>query len=133
VISSINSFVAPGRRADLQRVVGRRRAVVHLPLTSGSTSTTAPDVALRLAVADEADVIRRLADLDDAPVLEGQVLLALIDGQAVAALSLRDGRVVANPFLPTAETVALLRLRAEQLSGESPRRRLRGILSPRFA
>jgi hypothetical protein len=133
VISSINSFVAAGRRADLQRVVGRLSAVVHPPLMSDSTPTAAPVVALRLAFADEADVVRRLADLDDARVLEGQVLLALIDGEEVAALSLRDGRVIANPFLPTAETVALLRLRAEQLSGASPRRRLRSILRPRFA
>ena len=65
-------------------------------------------LALRVADADEAPVVRRLAALDDSPPLDGEVLLALVDGQAVAAVSLDDGRVVANPFLPTADTVTLL-------------------------
>jgi hypothetical protein len=67
-------------------------------------------------------VVRRLADLDDAPMLNGEILLALVDGQAIAALSLTDGRVVADPFLPTAEAVALLSLRASQLSATQARR-----------
>ena len=81
-------------------------------------------LALRVADADEAPVVRRLAALDDSPPLDGEVLLALVDGEAVAAVSLDDGRVVANPFLPTADTVTLLSLRASQLtrSSGSPRR-----------
>jgi hypothetical protein len=73
-------------------------------------------LALRVAGADEAPVVRRLAALDDSPPLDGEVLLALVDGEAVAAVSLDDGRVVANPFLPTADTVTLLSLRASQLT-----------------
>jgi hypothetical protein len=72
-------------------------------------------LALRVADADEAPVVRRLAALDDSPPLDGDVLLALVDGEAVAAVSLHDGRVVANPFRPTADTVTLLSLRASQL------------------
>jgi hypothetical protein len=83
-----------------------------IPMTPTHDST----VALRVAQADESAVVRRLADLDDSPPLDGQVLLALVDGEAVAAVSLRDGRVVANPFLPTADTVRLLNLRASQLA-----------------
>jgi hypothetical protein len=45
-----------------------------------------------------------------------------VDGHAVAALSLEDGRVVANPFVRTVEVVAVLRVRAEQLSVAPPRR-----------
>ena len=79
-------------------------------------------------------MVRRLAALDDAPVLEGQSLLALIDGEAVAALSLEDGRVVSNPFVRTEDAVALLNLRAEHLKGVSRRRRWwRPALRPRFA
>ena len=81
-------------------------------------------LALRVAQHEEAPVVRRLAALDDAPPLDGDVLLALVDGEAVAAVSLGDGRVVANPFLPTADTVRLLSLRAAQLAapGASVRR-----------
>ena len=79
-------------------------------------------IALRLACPDEAATLRRLAELDEAPAPEGEVLLALIDGDAVAALSLDDGRSVANPFVPTADALALLRLRAEHL-GRRPQSR----------
>lgn len=80
-------------------------------------------LALRLARDDDAPAVRRLAALDDAPPLHGRVLLALVDDVAVAATSLDDGRVVANPFLPTAETVSLLSMRASQLSEHPARRR----------
>jgi hypothetical protein len=79
---------------------------------------TTPDdytLAIRLARADEDPALRRLAELDDAPPLHGDVLIALVDGEAVAAASLSDGRAVANPFLPTADLVAMLSLRARQL------------------
>jgi hypothetical protein len=80
--------------------------------------TTSPDstLALRLAGPDDATAVRRLAALDDAPPLGGPVLLALLDGTAIAAMSLRDGRVAADPFRPTADVVRLLALRARQLT-----------------
>jgi hypothetical protein len=90
-------------------------------------------VELRPARPEEADVIRRLADLDDAPTLAGPVLLGLVDGHAVAALSLDDGRVVANPFVPTVEVVAVLRVRADQLSVAPRRRRLSRVARLRLA
>jgi hypothetical protein len=69
----------------------------------------------------------------DAPELEGQVLLALIDGVAVAALSLHDGRVAANPFLPTRDVVAVLRLRAGHVVAEQSGRRPRRLPRLRLA
>ena len=85
-----------------------------------SSDSVAPTVALRMAERDEAAMIRRLAALDDAPALEGPVLLALNDGEAVAAISMLDRRVVANPFLCTRDLVQLLRLRAEHIAGPGP-------------
>lgn len=97
--------------------------------------TPVPDstIALRVAHEDERDVIRRIAELDDARGLEGPVLLAIIDGDAAAAISLRDGRVIANPFVPTAEAVALLRLRASHLSETGMHPRFARTLRPRVA
>lgn len=94
-----------------------------------------PTVALRLAGDDEAHMVRRLAALDDAPPLEGPVLLALVDGEPVAALSLLDRRVVANPFVHTRELVELLRLRAGHISGPGagPHHRSRPALLRRAA
>jgi hypothetical protein len=74
-------------------------------------------VELRLATPDDAEVLRRLAALDEQRELEGAVLIAFVDSTAVAALSVKDGRSVADPFVLTRELVALLRLRAEHLTG----------------
>lgn len=132
--TSINALIAAEHNADLRRDSERRRSIVEPQPTRVTSQAQTAIVALRLAGPDEAQVVRRLASLDDAPALTGQVLLALVDGQAVAALSLSDGRVVANPFLPTEAAVGLLRLRAQHLSVKRPRRRrFRTILRPRFA
>lgn len=71
--------------------------------------------------ADEA-TLRRLAALDSARPLKGDALLAEVDGRAVAAIDLHDGRVVADPFVPTAEVVELLRVRAQRARAERRRR-----------
>lgn len=96
--------------------------------------TNKPSLALRVAQDEDADVVRRLAALDDSRLLCGEVLLAILDGEAVAALSLTEGRVVANPFVRTADAVALLELRAAQLSAGATRarRRLRVVPNPRY-
>jgi hypothetical protein len=111
--------------ADLARAAARHHETPSRPLWRSG-----PAVELRPARADDEVTTRRLAALDDAPALEGPVLLAVVDGEAVAALALDDGRVVANPFLPTAHAVSLLRLRAEHVATASPRRR-RWIRLPR--
>jgi hypothetical protein len=107
----------------------RAASYVH---DDGMTKPNTPTLAMRVADTDDAPVLRRLAALDDTRPLQGQVLLALIDGEAVAATSLADGRVVANPFLPTADTVRLLALRASQLSELPARRRLPRLRAPRL-
>jgi hypothetical protein len=88
------------------------------------TPTQKPVLALRVAHDDEGDVVRRIADLDDARTLSGEILLALVDGEPIAARSLRDGRVVANPFVRTSDAVALLDIRASQLTAPRRRRKL---------
>ncbi len=95
--------------------------------------SSAKDIELRFAHPDEADAVRRLAELDSAPELTGQVVIALLNGEPVAGLSLLDERVVANPFVSTREAVALLRLRAEQLSNAPTHRDARLVLRVRSA
>ncbi len=80
-------------------------------------------LTLRPATPADAPALRRLAALDSAPALKGEVLIALEAGEAVAALSLSDGRVVATPFRLTEDVVALLRMRAERNVVLLPRRR----------
>ncbi|HUA05113.1 MAG TPA: hypothetical protein VMB27_14510 [Solirubrobacteraceae bacterium] len=92
------------------------------PLHRWTPDSQAPTVAIRLAETDEAAVLRRLAALDDQRPLEGRVLVALVDGEPEAAISLDNRRVIANPFLATRDLVQLLRVRAEHIAGPDPRR-----------
>ncbi len=109
--SSITAPLAREHAADLRRVAARARLT-----TSSSTGAKVAPIELRTAHAAEAHVVARLAALDDAPELEGRVLLALVDGEAQAGLSLHDGRIVGNPFVSTSEAVALLGVRAAALA-----------------
>src|SRR5436853_484010 len=60
------------------------------------------NLTFRPASPQDADNLVRLAALDSAQPLTGDVLLAEARGRPVAALSLVDGRAVADPFEPTA-------------------------------
>jgi hypothetical protein len=94
---------------DIQRQAGQSVAPYWSP------------VVIRPAVAADADVLRRLAALDSARPLNGSALLAEQRGSVVSAVSLSDGRAIADPFVATADTVALLRVRAAQLQNVGDR------------
>ena len=66
-------------------------------------------ISIRPADASEDRVLRDLSELDDTPTLRRPALLALVDDQPVAAVSLADGRVAADPFTRTQDVVHLLR------------------------
>jgi hypothetical protein len=90
------------------------------------TSTTTDTIVVRRAVAADDLDLGRLAALDSQRALRGDVLVAESDGRLRAALSLGDGRVVADPFAATTGHVALLRARADSL--RAPARRAGGWL-----
>jgi hypothetical protein len=71
--------------------------------------------AIRLATDEDAVALRRLAELDSQRRLGGRVLIGEIDGVPAAAVSLADGRVVADPIRRTATLVSRLRVRAQAL------------------
>jgi hypothetical protein len=74
-------------------------------------------LSLTVRVADPADAVtlEQLAELDSVQPLSGRVLLAEVEGRAVAALSVDDGSAAADPFVPSADAVSVLRMRAGQL------------------
>jgi hypothetical protein len=74
---------------------------------------TQPEITIRPAYADDELALRRLAAVDSADAVPpAPLLLAEIDGELRAALSLADGSVLADPFVRTAEVLELLRVRA---------------------
>jgi hypothetical protein len=76
------------------------------------TSPMTSPLVLRPATTVDTAALARLAALDSARPLTGEVMLAYAGGDVRAALSLETGRVVADPFYPSAELVELLRAAA---------------------
>jgi hypothetical protein len=124
--SRLSLQVAQEHIADLRRSAAAER---HAEVVQEPEHT--PVIALRTAGRDEARDLKRLAALDSAHPLKGEALVALVDGKLVAAISLVDGRVIADPLAPTTEARALLHARATQLA-KTPRRPWRRF-RPRFA
>jgi hypothetical protein len=90
-------------------------------------TAVADGVTLRHAFPDDAAAIARLAALDSRTVPPFPILLAEIDGEAWAALSLKTGDTIADPFRPTTALLDLLRRRHAQLAAAqepTPTRRL---------
>jgi hypothetical protein len=88
-------------------------------------------ISLRVLDAADRAEAERLADLDSAAALGGDLVIgAEMDGRLLAAISVADGTVVADPFTRSAAAVELLRLRARQLGAPAPKRpsRLRRAL-----
>ena len=85
-------------------------------------------ISIRPSRPNEQAALNDLAGLDSASPLAGDVLVAVVDDAPVAAISLEDGRVIADPFRRTADTVKLLKLRAA-ISGPGDR----GLARPRIA
>ena len=65
-------------------------------------------ITFRPSTETDAPALRRLAELDSASPMEGEVFLAEHDGHALAAVSVDEGRAIADPFEPTAQVVDLL-------------------------
>jgi hypothetical protein len=66
---------------------------------------------IRSAADEDEDVLRRLAGLDSQPPLSHPALIGEIDGSPAAAISLTDGRVIADPFRSTAGLRQVLQTR----------------------
>ena len=76
-------------------------------------------VTIRHVFPDDRLSLLRLAALDSADVPPLPMLAAEVDGELLAALSLRDRTMIADPFHHTAALVELLRARAAQLERAS--------------
>jgi hypothetical protein len=125
---------------------GLRAAVAHRSFDAKPSPEprVRPDaVEVRLAWPADAPGLVRLAQLDSAPAaaaelpglaVGGEVLVAIVDGELAAALSLKDGLLVSDPFHRTDSVIALLHVRAAQLARAERRPRLArlGVLLPRL-
>ena len=77
---------------------------------------TSTSISLRLARPEDRPAVRRVAERDSAFLPVEPLLIAVTAEGVRAAISLSDGRVIADPFARTAELVELLRSRAGQIA-----------------
>lgn len=91
------------------------------------------EITMRRAAPWDARALANLATLDHTRPLEGELLVAEVEGELWAACSLEDGRTIADPFRATRAARALLELRREQIEAAKrcgiggARRRLRRL------
>jgi hypothetical protein len=77
--------------------------------------------------------LRQLADLDGQTPLSGPALIGEIAGFPAAAVSLTDGRLIADPFQPTAVLGQVLRMRYDALRAHERTPSLRERMREAFA
>ena len=119
------------RQAEIEarRAGVRARRLRALKAYAGAKAV--PDVDLSIREAQDGDVpaLMRLAELDSRPLPAGPLLVAEAAGQIRAAVAVDGDGAIADPFVPTAELVSLLELRAQQLRRDRDRARHGGVLS----
>ena len=81
------------------------------------------DVTIRRAGPADAGALAELAALDSSRPPRGESLVAEVDGELWAAISLDDSHVIANPFRPSGELAFSLLARARELRRASRPRR----------
>ncbi|MEA2168424.1 MAG: hypothetical protein QOF76_1724 [Solirubrobacteraceae bacterium] len=91
------------------------------------------DITIRSARPADVDALLRLAALDSQALPTGDLVVAEVGGELVAAYEPASARAVADPFVHSAGAVELLRLRATEDKRRAERHRNRVIHLPRLA
>lgn len=99
------------------RIDGLRRASRSGTHEAKPPAARGGDVMQRVASGADETLLARLAVLDRSRTPAEPVLLTLLEGEPVAALSLIDGTHVSDLFRQTVDLIDLLRARARQLQG----------------
>jgi hypothetical protein len=89
-------------------------------------------ITIRPGDPEDLVALRGLAQRDSRPVPDGELLIALVGGEARAAISLASGETIADPFHRTEELVGMLTMHRSRLRGKGrPRGGLKGLLGRR--
>jgi hypothetical protein len=116
VFPQLNAIHASTRHDDLIDAAERRnRFRRRRERAPWDESQLWQGLTVRLATSADRPALDRLAELDESTAPAAPVLVGVVMQRPVAALSLRDGSVIADPFTPTHDLVELMTLRARQL------------------
>ncbi|HEY5295288.1 MAG TPA: hypothetical protein VIJ70_07420 [Gaiellaceae bacterium] len=109
-----------------ERFLGLQNSARRAPHPEPVFQAAAPpaDIELRLCSVRDDEALERLAALSERPLPFGRFVVAFSNGRLVAALPLGGGHVLRDPFVATEQLLPLLELRADQIRGRAPGRRL---------
>jgi hypothetical protein len=108
-MNNLTKHLVQARIDDLYRDAGRTRGgAVTSGSRGGNRETLATPITIRRATYADAAGLRRVAEVDSSEVPAAPMLLAEVDGEVRAAVSLADGALVADPFHDTRAIVELL-------------------------
>jgi hypothetical protein len=102
-------------------------------LAAEQTRGESADQGASLRLVSDDRILERLAALESREAPQGRHLLAEVDGEAVAALSLVTGEFLADPFRPTAHLRPLMHRHAAQLNAPTRPRWAPVLFDHRFA
>ena len=108
---------------EARRAGVRARRLRALETYAGAKAVPDVDLAIREAHDGDMPALLRLADLDSRPLPAGPMLVAEAAGEIRAAVAIDGDGAIADPFVPTAELVSLLELRAQQMRRDRDRAR----------
>ncbi len=111
----------PAPRTLTRAAWRRRRRARPMPASIARAIRGRNTIAIRRGNAGDEEALTRLAELSERPQPTWPLLVAEVDGEIVAAISVDCEAEMRSPFQVTADVVALLRLRAEQLRETGPR------------
>jgi hypothetical protein len=95
-----------------------------------STSRALSSLTIRSARGTDGPALDHLAVLDSQAVPSGEVLVAVVAGEIVAAYGVDRGERIGDPFRPTADLLDLLELHASQQAARHGTRTHRGRIRP---
>jgi hypothetical protein len=122
-MQTLDSFVAAAQTADRHAAAATARASRRA--RKASARSLGERLVLRRAAVEDAPALARLARLDSAPRPAGDMLVAELDEQIVAAVPVAGGPAIADPFRPTADVVELLQARVARFAPQRPAHRPR--------
>jgi hypothetical protein len=130
---TLDSAVATAQISDRRAAAAAARAAHQATLSPSVAGASGERIVLRRATRRDDAALDRLAALDGARRPAGELMLAEVDGEILAALPFEGGRAIADPFRPTADLVDLLAARTRPLASRTRTRRVFPRLRLRIA
>jgi hypothetical protein len=124
---TLDSSVAAAQISDRRAAAAAARAARAANSSPSVADASGERVVLRRAQRQDANALDRLAALDGVRRPAGELMLAEVEGEILAAVPVEGGRAIADPFRPTADLVDLLRARTRLLAGRAEIRGLRRL------